>query len=178
MAKISNDPCYVLGVEMTEFIKPRRKIDYTELGYEADIKASLDVHINYDQVEQGIACYAFGDGTCGQRVFYPFGMTEILIFNLNNACATRSTSLYLGRAAFSSGTANCVFVVGFENMNPGSTTFGFNDRASSIGTTTQMMKETRGLSKAPEAAQIVGNPRSEYIESKYFVSYTRVDAVQ
>jgi len=30
-----NEPCYVLGVGMTKFIKPRGKVDYTELGFEA-----------------------------------------------------------------------------------------------------------------------------------------------
>lgn len=47
-------PAYVLGVGMTKFIKPRGKVDYPELGFEAAIKAMLDAHITYDDVEQGI----------------------------------------------------------------------------------------------------------------------------
>ena len=31
------DPVYVLGVGMTKFIKPRGKVDYPELGFEAEI---------------------------------------------------------------------------------------------------------------------------------------------
>lgn len=58
-------PCYVLGVGMTKFIKPRGKVDYTELGYEAGVKAMLDAQINYDDVEAGVACYCYGDSTCG-----------------------------------------------------------------------------------------------------------------
>jgi hypothetical protein len=38
---------------MTKFTKPRGKIDYTELGFEAGVKAMLDVQINYDDVDQG-----------------------------------------------------------------------------------------------------------------------------
>ncbi|KAG6300138.1 sterol carrier protein 2 [Claviceps aff. purpurea] len=86
-------PVYVLGVGMTKFIKPRHQVDYTQLGFEAGIKALLDAHINYDSIEQGIACYCYGDSTCGQRVFYQFGMTKIPLYNVNNNCSTGSTGL-------------------------------------------------------------------------------------
>src|SRR5256885_1101866 len=79
------------------YIKPRGKVDYTELGFEAGVKAMLDAHINYDDVDQGVACYCYGDSTCGQRVFYQFGMTQIPIFNVNNNCSTGSTGLYIAR---------------------------------------------------------------------------------
>lgn len=82
MGKKAASPVYVLGVGMTKFIKPRGKVDYTELGFEAGVKAMLDAHINYDDVEQGVACYCYGDSTCGQRVFYQFGMTQIPIYNV------------------------------------------------------------------------------------------------
>lgn len=56
---------YVLGVGLTQFLKPRRTREYPELGYEAAVKALLDAHISYDQVQQGIACYSYGDTTSG-----------------------------------------------------------------------------------------------------------------
>ena len=34
MGKRQKEPAYVLGVGMTKFIKPRGKVDYTELGFE------------------------------------------------------------------------------------------------------------------------------------------------
>ena len=74
MAKTSS---YVIGVGLTRFIKPRGLVDYPELGFEAGIKAMVDAGINYDQVDQGIACYCYGDSTCGQRVFYQFGRQSI-----------------------------------------------------------------------------------------------------
>jgi len=77
MAPKQKAPCYVLGVGMTKFIKPRGKVDYTELGFEAGIKAMLDAQVNYDEIETGIACYCYGDSTCGQRVFYQYGMTQV-----------------------------------------------------------------------------------------------------
>ncbi|KAK4242200.1 hypothetical protein C8A03DRAFT_29628 [Achaetomium macrosporum] len=157
-------PCYVLGVGMTKFIKPRGKVDYTELGYEAGIKALLDAQITYDDVEQGIACYCYGDSTCGQRVFYQFGMTGIPIYNVNNNCSTGSTGLAMARNMISAGGADCVLVVGFEKMMPGSLQAFFNDRENPLGTTYAMMATTRGLTKAPGAAQIFGNAGREYME--------------
>ncbi|KAI1196452.1 thiolase-like protein [Nemania serpens] len=157
-------PVYVLGVGMTKFIKPRGKVDYTELGFEAGVKAMLDAQINYDDVEQGIACYCYGDSTCGQRVFYQFGMTQIPIVNVNNNCSTGSTGLAMARHTIAYGGADCILVVGFEKMMPGSLQNFFNDRESPTGTTTKMMDETRGLTNAPGAAQMFGNAGLEYME--------------
>ncbi|KAI0911376.1 thiolase-like protein [Ustulina deusta] len=157
-------PVYVLGVGMTKFIKPRGKVDYTELGFEAGVKAMLDAQINYDDVEQGIACYCYGDSTCGQRVFYQFGMTQIPIVNVNNNCSTGSTGLAMARNTIAYGGADCILVVGFEKMMPGSLVSFFNDRENPTGTTTMMMAETRGLTNAPGAAQMFGNAGQEYIE--------------
>ncbi|KAI9749812.1 MAG: E2 SUMO-conjugating protein ubc9 [Chaenotheca gracillima] len=155
---------HVLGVGITKFIKPRGKVDYTELGLEAGIKALLDAQINYDDVEQGVACYCYGDSTCGQRVFYQFGMTQIPIYNVNNNCSTGSTGLHLARTMISNGAADCVLVVGFEKMAAGSLQSHYTDRANPTGTSVDMMKETRGVAKAPGAAQLFGNAGREYME--------------
>ncbi|CAD0088276.1 unnamed protein product [Aureobasidium mustum] len=164
MGKKTKAPCYVLGVGMTKFIKPRGKVDYTELGFEAGVKAMLDAQINYDDVEQGIACYCYGDSTCGQRVFYQFGMTQIPIYNVNNNCSTGSTGLNLGRTMVANGAADCVLVIGFEKMFPGSLQSFFQDRTNPTGTTVDMMKATRGITNAPGAAQMFGNAGREYME--------------
>lgn len=50
MSKKAASPAYVLGVGLTEFIKPRGKVEYPELGFEAGVKAMLDAKINYDEV--------------------------------------------------------------------------------------------------------------------------------
>ncbi|KAF2720761.1 thiolase-like protein [Polychaeton citri CBS 116435] len=173
-------PCYVLGVGMTKFIKPRGKVDYTELGFEAGVKAMLDAQVNYDNIDVGIACYCYGDSTCGQRVFYQFGMTSIPIYNVNNNCSTGSTGLHLGRTMIAGGMADAVLVVGFEKMFPGSLQSFFNDRANPTATTTEMMKATRGITNAPGAAQMFGNAGREYIEkygarSEDFAEIARVN---
>ena len=56
---------YVVGVGMTKFIKPRGLVDYTELGFEAGVKALLDAKINYDDVDQGI-WWPDDPGTAGE----------------------------------------------------------------------------------------------------------------
>jgi len=155
---------YVLGVGMTKFVKPRGKIDYTELGYEAGIKALLDAQVNYDEIDAGVACYCYGDSTCGQRVFYQFGMTSVPIYNVNNNCSTGSTGLQLGRTMIAGGMAEAVMVVGFEKMNPGSLSTYFQDRENPTGTFGMIMAQTRGVAKAPGAAQLFGNGGREYKE--------------
>jgi sterol carrier protein 2 len=165
-------PVYVLGVGMTKFIKPRGKVDYPELGFEAGTKAMLDAHINYDDVDQGVACYCYGDSTCGQRVFYQFGMTGIPVYNVNNNCSTGSTGLFMGRNMIAHGAADCVLVVGFEKMFPGSLQTFFQDRANPTGTSSLMMKETRGITKAPGAAQMFGNAGREHMEKLVYPSYS------
>ena len=164
MAPKQKDPVYVLGVGMTKFIKPRGKVDYTELGFEAGVKAMLDAQVNYDDIDMGVACYCYGDSTCGQRVFYQFGQTSIPIWNVNNNCSTGSTGLYLGRNMIAGGQADAVLVIGFEKMNPGSLQSYFQDRANPTGTFGEMMKATRGITNAPGAAQMFGNAGREYIE--------------
>ncbi|KAJ5704746.1 hypothetical protein N7536_000435 [Penicillium majusculum] len=164
MGKKQGTPAYVLGVGMTKFIKPRGKVDYHELGYEAGIKAMLDAKINYDEVDQGVACYVYGDSTCGQRVFYQFGQTSIPIYNVNNNCSTGSTGLAMARTLVSHGAADCVLVVGFEKMNPGSLQSMYNDRENPTGLFGTMMAETRGVTNAPGAAQMFGNAGVEYKE--------------
>jgi sterol carrier protein 2 len=79
MASQPEGRAYVLGVGMASFLKPRATRMYTELSFEAGVKAMLDAHVTYDQVEAGVACYASGPTCSGQRSFYQFGMTGIPI---------------------------------------------------------------------------------------------------
>ncbi|KXL41919.1 hypothetical protein M433DRAFT_150285 [Acidomyces richmondensis BFW] len=159
-----NTNAYVLGVGLTPFIKPRRMRAYPELGFEAGVKAMLDAQINYDDVEIGVACYCYGDTTSGQRIFYQFGMNGIPIYNTNNACATGSTGLHMARTLVRGGVADCVLVIGFEQMSPGSIKSVWSDRPSPMGLSTQMMEDTRGKFDSPRNAQYFANAGREYME--------------
>ena len=70
----------------------------------------------------------------------------------------------MARNMVSHGVADCVMVVGFEKMFPGSLQNSFNDRVSPTGTSSEMMKATRGSTNAPGAAQMFGNAGREYME--------------
>jgi sterol carrier protein 2 len=164
MAPKHQTNAYVLGVGMTKFLKPRRLRPYTELGFEAGTKALLDAGITYDDVETGVACYCYGDTTSGQRIFYQFGMTNIPIYNTNNACATGSTGLQLARTMVRGGIVDCAMVVGFDTMNPGSIKSVWTDRPSPMGLETQMMEDTYGKHDSPRNAQFFGNAGREYME--------------
>jgi sterol carrier protein 2 len=152
MAIKARSPTYILGVGMTKFIKPRGKVDYPELSFEAGINAMLDAHITYDDVDQGVACYCYGDSASGQRVFCQFGMTQIAIYNLNNNYASGSSGMVLARDMISYGGADCTLVVGFEKMSPGSLSSSFKDRANPLGRAIDMMTRSHPATEAPFAA--------------------------
>lgn len=168
MAPNPKQPVYVLGVGLTKFVKPRNAVDYTELGFEAGIKALLDAHITYDDVERGIACYCYGDSVCGQRVFYQFGMSGIPIVNVNNNCASASTGIAMARDTISLGGADCIMVVGFEKMKPGSLERNFTDRADPVGRFNSLAYKNWGKTEASGAVQLFANAATEYIQRQVF----------
>lgn len=171
MAQSSPTNAYVLGVGLTQFLKPRRTREYPELGYEAGVKAMLDAKINYDDVQTGIGCYCYGDTTASQRIFYQFGMTGIPIYNTNNACATGSTGLHLARRMIQGGLADCILVIGFEQMRPGSIKSVWDDRPSPLGPSTTMMEETFGKHNSPRNAQYFGNAGQEYMDKYVLILF-------
>ncbi|RIA78716.1 thiolase-like protein, partial [Glomus cerebriforme] len=160
----SQRKAYVIGVGMTNFIKPRGQVDYPEMAREATVKALLDIGKTYDVIEQAYVGYCFGDSTCGQRAVYQLGMTQIPIINVNNNCSTGSTALYLARQAIEFGIVDCALALGFEKMSKGSLAANFNDRTSPLDTTISILSETRGIANSPFMAQVFGNAGIEYCE--------------
>ncbi|KAF7712657.1 Uncharacterized protein PECH_002787 [Penicillium ucsense] len=163
-AQASPSDAYILGVGLTQFLKPRRTREYPELGYEAAVKALIDAKVNYDQVQQVIACYCYGDTTCGQRIAYNLGMTGCPVLNVNNACATGSTGLHTARRLIQGGLVDCALIVGFEQMRPGSIKSVWDDRPSPLGPSTKLMEDTFGKCDAPRNAQYFGNAGQEYMQ--------------
>jgi sterol carrier protein 2 len=120
----------VAGVGMVPFAKPGASAPYDEMGATASRLALADAGIGYESVQQAYAGYVYGDSTAGQRAVYPLGLTGIPIVNVNNNCSTGSTALFLGRQAIAFGAADCVLVLGFEQMRPGALGSIFADRPS------------------------------------------------
>lgn len=114
---------------MTKFAKPARKDwDYPAMAQESGTAALADAGVDFDRVQRAYVGYVYGETTSGQRAIYELGMTGIPVFNVNNACATGSTALYLAAESIRGRHADCVLALGFEKMKPGSLGFMFDDR--------------------------------------------------
>lgn len=156
---------YVVGVGMTKFVKPNSGKDYPDFGKEAVLDALKDAGIKYENVEQAVCGYVFGDSTCGQRVLYQVGMTGIPIYNVNNNCSTGSNALFLGKQLIEGGIADVILAVGFEKMSPGALSGGyFTDRTNPMDRHTLKMAELAELTGSPMTAQYFGNAAIEHMK--------------
>jgi acetyl-CoA acetyltransferase len=159
-------PVYVVGVGMTKFEKPgRRQWDYPDMVKEAASAALTDAGIAYDVIEQVTVGYVYGESTSGQRAVYELGLTGVPVYNVNNACATGSTALFLGKQLIEGGSAEVVLAAGFEKMKRGSIGLTWDDRTVPFDKHYALMAELRGFEAgAPGAAQIFGNAGREHSE--------------
>ncbi|KAL6897430.1 nonspecific lipid-transfer protein [Trichoderma evansii] len=105
------------------------------------------------------ASYCYGDSTCGQRVFYQFGLTRIPIYNV--------TAMVMARNFVLNGDADCILAVGLEKMSAGSLTSKFDDRTNPLRIAIEMSKklDKSKNTRAPFAAQMFGNAAEEYIQT-------------
>ncbi|HEY8377887.1 MAG TPA: lipid-transfer protein [Nannocystis sp.] len=152
----------VIGVGMVKFAKPGASDDYHVMAAGAARAALKDAGVEYGEVDQAVAGYVYGDSTCGQRAVYELGLTGIPVVNVNNNCSTGSTALFVGRQAILSGEAECVLVVGFEQMEKGALGSKFNDRPTPLDNFAATMDKLQGFNNAPPAAQMFGGAGREY----------------
>lgn len=110
----------IIGIGATTF---RSHLDRTivSLGEEAGLAALRDSGLPASRVRSGffanaLAARLFGDTTVGQNVFAALGLDEIPVINVENACASGATALYLARLAIDSGAADVVLAIGAEKM--------------------------------------------------------------
>jgi len=152
----------VIGVGMVPFAKPGKSEEYHVMAVKAGKAALTDANVPFDQVAQAYAGYVYGDSTCGQRAIYQLGLTGIPVFNVNNNCSTGSSALMLGAQAVAGGIAECVLVVGFEQMEAGALKAKWDDRANPLDKFVNVMNEEQGFNGAPPAAQMFGGAGREY----------------
>ncbi len=156
---------YVIGVGMTKFEKPgARDWDYPDMAKEAGTNALEDAGIPYDQVDQAVVGYVYGESTSGQRAVYQLGLTGIPVYNVNNNCSTGSTALFLGRQLIEGGISDCVLALGFEKMEKGSLGVKYTDRVNPMDKHVNTMVKLRGFEPSPVAPQIFGNAAREHME--------------
>ncbi len=153
---------HVIGVGMVKFAKPGASDDYHVMAANAARTALKDAGVDYKDIDQAFAGYVYGDSTCGQRAVYELGLTGIPVVNVNNNCSTGSTALFAGRQAILSGEAQCVLVVGFEQMEKGALASKFNDRPTPLDPQASLMNDVQGINNAPGAAQMFGGAGREY----------------
>ena len=106
----------VIGVGMVKFQKPGASDEYNVMASTAARSALKDSGVDFKEIEQAFTGHVYGDSTCGQRAVYEVGLTGIPVFNVNNNCSTGSSALMLGAQAIAGGIAECVIVIGFEQI--------------------------------------------------------------
>jgi len=152
-------------VGMTKFEKPGvRSWDYPDMAKESISKALNDAGLKYEQVQQAVVGYIYGNSTSGQRAVYGVGLTGIPVYNVNNNCSTGSTALYLAKQLVEGNIADCILAVGFEKMERGSLKSGYEDRTNPLEPHIKVMVEKRGFSPAPVAPQMFGNAGREHMD--------------
>ena len=110
----------IIGIGVTAFgSQPDRTI--VSLGEEAALAALGDCTISPRRIQAGffasaLAARLFGDTSLGQNIFAGLGLDEIPIANVENACTSGSTALYLAHLAVESGAAEVALAVGAEKM--------------------------------------------------------------
>jgi acetyl-CoA acetyltransferase len=156
---------YVVGVGMTKFEKPGSKEwDYPDMAREAGTRALADAGVAYGQVQQVAVGYCYGDSTCGERAVYEIGLSGVPIYNVNNNCSTGSTALFMAKQLVEGGLADCTMALGFEKMEKGSLGVKYTDRTNPMDKHFGLMRDLRGVAKAPGAPQIFGNAGREHME--------------
>jgi len=152
----------VAGVGMVPFATPSKSAPYDELAEEATHRALVDAGIDFSQVQQAYVGYVYGDSTSGQNALYRVGLTGIPVINVNNNCSTGSTALWLARQAIDSGSADCVLVLGFEQMQRGALGSVWMDRPSPFQKFDDISLKLQGESDAPMAARYFGGAGAAY----------------
>ena len=155
---------FVTGVGMIPFAKPGASAPYHVMAGEAVRAALQDAGVDYGEIEQAYAGYVYGDSTCGQKALYGVGMTGIPIVNVNNNCSTGSTALFLARQAIASGAADCVLVLGFEQMSPGALGSVFTDRPAPFDDFDAVTDRLVGKPEIPLALRYFGGAGLAHME--------------
>jgi acetyl-CoA acetyltransferase len=155
---------FVTGVGMIPFAKPGASAPYHLMAAEAARAALQDAGVDYADIEQAYAGYVYGDSTCGQKALYGVGMTGIPIVNVNNNCSTGSTALFLARQAIASGAADCVLVLGFEQMSPGALGSVFTDRPTPFDDFDAVTDRLVGKPEIPLALRYFGGAGLAHME--------------
>ncbi len=155
---------FVGGVGMIPFSKPGASPAYDEMGAQAALRALADAGLDYADIEQAQVGYVYGDSTSGQKALYRVGMSGIPVFNVNNNCSTGSSALFLARQVIAGGQADCVLVLGFEQMQPGALGAVFPDRPTPFDDFDARCDELVGEPDLPMALRYFGGAGKAHMD--------------
>jgi len=154
----------VAGVHMVPFKKPGQHRPFREMGAESIRGALTDAGLERGDIQQAYASYIYGDTGCGQHALYDALQTGIPVFNVNNACCSGSSALYLARQAVLSGQADCVLAFGFEEMMPGALKSTWDDREC-VGDRIEETLDAQGIESGSPAPRWFGAAGRQYLEA-------------
>ena len=153
----------IAGVGMTKFVKPGAHDPYRVMGAQAVADALDDAGLDYQDAQQAFGGYIYGETASAQHALYDLGKTGIPVFNVNNACASGSSALFLARQAVASGEIDCAIALGFEEMTRGAIGIAFADREAAFGRALNQLDHW-GLEDAPLALRCFGAAGMAYLE--------------
>ncbi len=153
----------IAGVDMVKFVKPGSQEPYRVMAAKAIRGAVNEAGIDPVLIEQAYAAYVYGDTTCGQHALYDVFQTGIPVINVNNACASGSTALFLARQAVKSGSVECALAFGFEEMQRGALGAIYQDREFSIDRFGRVLDEF-DYPPAPVAVRCFGAAGDFYLK--------------
>ena len=173
---MSSSGVVIAGVGMTRFRRPSEGARYEDLAQEAAIAALTDAGLEFAQVGQVFAGWAYGDTTSGQRALAGLNTTGVPFFNVNNACASGSSAAFLARQAIRGGAADCVLVVGFEQMPAGALDVFFADRTNVFGRHSEVADQRLGAGEGPFAPRLFAAAAREHMtrDGISLESYARI----
>jgi len=154
----------VAGVSLTPFKKPGQHRPFREMAADAIRGALEDAGLEPVDLQAAYAGYIYGDTGCGQHALYEALQTGIPVFNVNNACASGSSALYLARQAIMSGRVDCALAFGFEEMQPGALQAAFPDREAAGYRIEDQLNE-QGIEAGPAAPRWFGAAGKQYLEA-------------
>ena len=149
---------------MSRFRRPSEGVRYDELATDAVTRALRDACLDFSDIEQIYAGWAFGDTTSGQRSIHALGLSGVPFFNVNNACATGSSAAFLARQAVMSGAADCVLAFGFEQMPSGPIAVHYTDRPDVWGKHVEIADALLGGDPGPVAPRVFAAAGREQME--------------
>lgn len=153
----------VVGAGILPFVKPGSSSSLHEMGAAAVKLALTDSSLEYADVQQAFVGHVYGDSTSGQAALYGVGLTGLPVFNVNNNCASGATAFFLGVEAIKAG-ADCVLVLGMEQMLPGALRSAFPDHPPPLLRHGQTLAKIAAYDpRLPATAQFYAAAAREYL---------------